>query len=382
MAIVIDHPMLDGQITDDQDSEIKYVATKTERLVFCWPISGWGDRNSPLRTRSYHFMEQNTVNMVQWRMELHPMDKDDQGTEVVSVKLFLSYTGTNTARDFKVNITLSLLDSHGGDSSAVHSSSVYYLTREGPPDGSTPSYKVNLLSREELLSHSLSLLPDNTLTLVAKMVFVQEEFAPGISDTEPGCQDFLEASNTLSCDMRDAFASNDFTDMTIVCDKREFHCHKFMLAARSEVFAAMLRHEFLEKQNSRVDVKEIDAETMELLLSYIYTGQVTDFKNVSVVELFKAADRYRLDHLKHMCEEELVKRVEASNAADILSLAHKYSAQPLKSFALAMISRNVEEVMRTRGWKELILSEQGLLVEAFDCLARYNMELKNKLKNP
>ena len=39
--------------------------------------------------------------------------------------------------------------------------------------------------------------------------------------------------NSLSCDMRDAFASNDFTDMTIVCDKREFHCHKFMLAARS-----------------------------------------------------------------------------------------------------------------------------------------------------
>ena len=48
----------------------------------------------------------------------------------------------------------------------------------------------------------------------------------------------------------------------------------FSVVSRSEVFAAMLRHEFLEKQNSRVDVKEIDGETMELLLSYIYTGQV------------------------------------------------------------------------------------------------------------
>jgi len=382
MELVIDHPPFDGQMADDQNSEIKYVATKSERLVFKWPISGWGDRAVPLTTRNYHFMEQNLVNMVQWRMELHPRDKDDQGLEVVSVRLYLSYTGTNTARDFKLAITLGLLDSHGSDSWARHSSSVYYLTREGPPDGSTPSYKVNLLSREELLAHSLTLLPDNTLTLVAKMVFVQEEQMPGTSDPSPECADFLSASNQMATDLRDAFASNDFTDMTIVCDKREFHCHKFMLAARSEVFAAMLRHEFLEKQNSRVDVKEIDAETMELLLSYIYTGQVTDFKNVSVVELFKAADRYRLDHLKHMCEEELVKRVEASNAADILSLAHKYNAQPLKSFALAMISRNVEEVMRTRGWKELVLSEQGLLVEAFDSLARYNMELKNKLKSP
>jgi len=275
-----------------------------------------------------------------------------------------------------VTISVSLLDASGQESHK-HTSSYYYLTRlmESPPDGATPSYKVTLVSREELLGHSLTLLPENTLTLVAKMVFVQE-------DVKDANHEFLDGqSNSLSCDMKDAFASNDFTDMTIVCDKREFHCHKFMLAARSEVFAAMLRHEFLEKQNSRVDVKEIDAETMELLLSYIYTGQVTEFKNVSVVELFKAADRYRLDHLKHMCEEELVKRVEASNAADILSLAHKYNAGPLKSFALAMISRNVEEVMRTRGWKELIMSEQGLLVEAFDNLARYNMELKSKLEN-
>eukprot|EP00090_Calanus_glacialis_P013558 TRINITY_DN22222_c0_g1_i1.p1 TRINITY_DN22222_c0_g1~~TRINITY_DN22222_c0_g1_i1.p1 ORF type:complete len:374 (-),score=141.01 TRINITY_DN22222_c0_g1_i1:52-1173(-) len=371
---------IDAGMTDDLDSHMKYVATKTERLIFCWPIKGFSERTTSANTQSYHFMEENLVNMVQWRMEVSPCDKDVQGTDVISAKLFLTYSGTNTARDFKVNITLSLKDSHGGESHR-HTSCVYYLTREGPPDGANPSYKVDMISREELLAHHLTLLPENTLTLVAKMVFVQEEVV--IEGDQTISHDFLDATNSLSCDLSDAFKSTDFTDMTIICDKREFHCHKFMLAARSEVFAAMLRHEFLEKQNSRVDVKEIDGETMELLLSHIYTGHVADFKNVSVVDLFKAADRYRLDHLKHMCEEELVNRVEASNAADILSLAHKYNAAPLKSFALAMISRNVEEVMRTRGWKELILSDQGLLVEAFDSLARYNMELKNKIiKNP
>jgi len=366
--------------TDDLDSHMKYVCTKTERLIFNWPIKDFSERNSPAKTQSYHFMEENLVNMVQWRMEVNPCDKDVQGNDVISAQLILTYTGSNTARDFKVNVTLSLKDNHGVESHK-HSSCVYYLTREGPPDGENPSYKVNLISREELRSHQLTLLPENTLTVVAKMVFVQEEVVTEGDQTIS--HEFLDATNSLSFDLGDAFKSTDFTDMTIICDKREFHCHKFMLAARSEVFAAMLRHEFLEKQNSKVDVKEIDGETMELLLSYIYTGHVADFKNVSVVELFKAADRYRLDHLKHMCEEELVNRVEASNAADILSLAHKYNAAPLKSFALAMISRNVEEVMRTRGWKELILTDQGLLVEAFDSLARYNMELKNKLiRNP
>jgi len=39
------------------------------------------------------------------------------------------------------------------------------------------------------------------------------------------------------------------------------------------------------------DDQELGGETMALLLSYIYTGQVQDFTNVSVVDLFKAADR-------------------------------------------------------------------------------------------
>ena len=51
-------------------------------------------------------MEENLVNVVQWRMEVSPSDKDVQGNDVVSAKLFLTYSGTNTARDFKVNVTL------------------------------------------------------------------------------------------------------------------------------------------------------------------------------------------------------------------------------------------------------------------------------------
>ena len=56
-------------------------------------------------------------------------------------------------------------------------------------------------------------------------------YFPSLKNRKKSPHDFFQG-NSLSCDMRDAFASNDFTDMTIVCDKREFHCHKFLLAAR------------------------------------------------------------------------------------------------------------------------------------------------------
>ena len=285
---------IENNTTDDLQSDIQFVSTKSERLKLKWPIKDWSERSSPAKTRMYQFMEENTVNMVQWRLEVSPCDKDVQGQDVVSVALYLTYSGTNISRDYKVIVTLSILDAHGVESHS-HSSCVYYLTREGPPDGANPSYKVNICSREELMTHHLSYLPDNTLIVIARLVFVQEQSSDVCDHVY--VDNFLDGSNSLSSDLSDAFKSTDFTDMTIVCDKREFHCHKFMLAARSEVFAAMLRHEFLEKQSSRVDVKEIDAETMELLLNYIYTGRVTDFKSVSVVELFKVSIKYYINPL-------------------------------------------------------------------------------------
>ena len=277
---------------DETINDLEFISTKTERLKFCWPIRDWSERTQRnIRTVRYNFMEENTVNMVQWRMELFPCDKDVQGTEVVSAALYLTYTGTEISRDYKVMVTISIRDVNGGECHS-HSSCVYYLTREGPPDTANPSYKVSICSRSELMAHHLTLVPDNTLTMVVRMVFVQEQTSDKCDQVS--MDTFLDGGNSLSSDLCHAFTDSDFTDMTIVCDKREFHCHKFMLAARSEVFAAMLRHEFLEKQNSRVDVKEIDAETMALLLNYIYTGRVSDFKSVSVVELFKVFTTMRV----------------------------------------------------------------------------------------
>ena len=48
------------------------------------------------------------MSMVQWRLEVSPSDKDVQGVDVVSAALYLTYTGTNTARDYKVIVTLSI----------------------------------------------------------------------------------------------------------------------------------------------------------------------------------------------------------------------------------------------------------------------------------
>jgi len=365
-------------IVDDEDCFRQFVATQSETIVYQWKIRNFTDQTDRIPSTPYYkFLEDSGIklqNEVKWKVRLIPRDIDVSGNEVVSAQVFIS---ADPSQAFKVSISIGILDNNKQEV-YKSGSSIYYLGNDKVPDGggTAPSFKAILLPCQELMGNSRNLLVDNTLTLIVNLRFNLRSS----SQLEQGSDDSaLNPPSSLSYDLSEALKNADFTDMTIVCDKKEFHCHKFILAARSEVFAAMFRHEFREKQYSRVDVKEIAAVTMELLLYYIYTGQVKDFNRINVVDLFKAADRYRLEDLKHICEEELIERVSASNAADTLSLAHKYNAQPLKSFALGMISRNVEEVMRTQGWKELIQTDQTLLMESFDSLARYNTELKYKL---
>ena len=43
--------MADNVVTDDGESELQFVSTKSERLKLSWPIRGWSERTSAARTR-------------------------------------------------------------------------------------------------------------------------------------------------------------------------------------------------------------------------------------------------------------------------------------------------------------------------------------------
>ena len=45
--------MADNEMTDDGESELQFVSTKTERLKLSWPIRDWSERTAPARTRRW-----------------------------------------------------------------------------------------------------------------------------------------------------------------------------------------------------------------------------------------------------------------------------------------------------------------------------------------
>ena len=70
------------------------------------------------------------------------------------------------------------------------------------------------------------------------------------------------------------FDDMKYSDLTLVCGRREFSCHKFMLAKKSDVFDAMFSHNFAESTSGRVNIEDLDEEAVAEMLRFIYVGQV------------------------------------------------------------------------------------------------------------
>ena len=74
---------------------------------------------------------------------------------------------------------------------------------------------------------------------------------------------------------------------------------------------------------------DIPAETMDAILTYMYTGKVADIDKTPH-DLLPKAEEYHLEGLKTMCEEALSKTLTVQTVIDILLLANTHNAHNLK----------------------------------------------------
>ncbi|VDL95016.1 unnamed protein product [Schistocephalus solidus] len=156
---------------------------------------------------------------------------------------------------------------------------------------------------------------------------------------------------------------------------RQFSAHKAILAARSPVFAAMFEHSMEESRVNRVQITDIEPDTLAEVLRFVYTGQVAGLDRMAQ-ELLAAADKYQLERLKAMCEEALVESLTVETACDILSLADVHSAEQLKAHTLDFIMLHAQEVCDSDGYDRLVRQRPHLLNECFRTLACQQLPLR------
>ena len=109
---------------------------------------------------------------------------------------------------------------------------------------------------------------------------------------------------------------------------------------------------------------EMDPDTFEVLLRFMYTDLVDDDAvQANGEDLLRGANFYVLQGLKMRCEVALCKELTVENVASRLLLADQTEADMLKEACLEFIKPNAGAVMTSPGWACIPAHNGGLLLQ-------------------
>lgn len=130
---------------------------------------------------------------------------------------------------------------------------------------------------------------------------------------------------------------NKFTDCSFKIENRILNCHKLILAASSPVFEAMFYGKFSYDKTNSIAITDINYDTFELFMDYIYTGELKLRENDeagSLIEISYCAQKYLIDDLRKVC---LNKLAELINREKVFKLLAKSFEHHLEDFLISCL---------------------------------------------
>lgn len=334
-----------------------YTQVKIVKFSYMWTINNFSysreEMGEVLKSSSF---SAGANDKLKWCLRVNPKGLDEESKEYLSLYLLLVSCNKSEVR---AKFKFSILNARREETKAMESQRAYRFVQ-----GKDWGFK-KFIRRDFLLDEANGLLPDDKLTLYCEVSVVADSV--NISGQNCAIQ-FKVPDCSLSDDIGDLFESQKFSDVILSVKGKEFYAHKAILAARSPVFAAMFEHDMEEKKQNRVDITDMDAEVLKEMLRFIYTGKAPNLENMSD-ELLAAADKYVLERLKVMCEEELCQSLSVDSVSESLVLADLHNADQLKAYAIDFINSHAADVMETSGWKLMVQIRPHLVAEAFRALA-------------
>jgi hypothetical protein len=156
----------------------------------------------------------------------------------------------------------------------------------------------------------------------------------------------------LMKDLCEEMTNSRYFDFVLECDNREISVHRTLLAARSEVFAALFTENFEEGKMGRAIIVDVEFKALEALVKYCQTDQLD--KKDATIGLFAAAHKYMIHSLADKCEIYLINDLTVENATDNFLAAYLFNANLLKKLSSEIIIENFDEVEKTEGMKNLL----------------------------
>ena len=180
-----------------------------------------------------------------------------------------------------------------------------------------------------------------TLTIRVEITILQPELDAGSFES------FVKDMSAL----RDK-ASN-FSDLNISCQGKSFPVHRALLAARSDVFLAMLMHDTKEANEQKIEINDVDPDTMEIFLQYIYGSKLPQLDTEQASSLMILGDKYNVSALMEACRLRLLEDLQSCDLVQVAILGYFIKDEELKNAAISKMGKEVRPLNELKDWSKL-----------------------------
>lgn len=152
-----------------------------------------------------------------------------------------------------------------------------------------------------------------------------------VEDFEPVCSPSTFHTNCMDGLLKSA----KFSDVTLICPEyKQISAHRNLLLA-SPYFCGLFGSNF-GQENKKVVKVENDFESMQIVVSFLYTGRVEEEEVINWPDLYQAASFYQVNNLARHCELQMMSRVtkEWDTIKELIKFARTFHAIKLKKFLI------------------------------------------------
>ena len=184
------------------------------------------------------------------------------------------------------------------------------------------------------------------------------QFQPSISRQRHLFMDKLGTSNDESSG-----------DVKLICDGKEFSCHKLLLTSQSPVFKAMFAHDSKEKAENAVTIDDCGHQAVQELVFFLYHAQLkrsayTSAEVEVVIDLVHLASKYQMDLLLNSCKYVLLDIMDLDNAMQLMVVVSKYPEMSDICVKVgSFMKMNISAIVRKDGWSGFVVNNPSLVTE-------------------
>eukprot|EP01119_Soliformovum_irregulare_P019157 TRINITY_DN6012_c0_g1_i4.p1 TRINITY_DN6012_c0_g1~~TRINITY_DN6012_c0_g1_i4.p1 ORF type:complete len:418 (-),score=78.35 TRINITY_DN6012_c0_g1_i4:307-1560(-) len=166
------------------------------------------------------------------------------------------------------------------------------------------------------------------------------------SNKQDQASNAIDDKTGLSQDFGQLVNNPQYSDVVFSLEggTKRVYAHRIILAARSEMFRALLFGGMKESREAEIPLEEIKYEVFLQLLEFLYTGCLS-FAESSVMELFAAANQYRIEALLMRCGMYLSDLNNEKNVCALLEMAHTYGESQLYAKCFHYIEQHTGSVV-------------------------------------